>query len=109
MRDDDVHLEPDELRGELGEAVVLPLGKAKFDGDVPAFDVAQVAQSLPECIDARGPRRSRGHTEKPDAWNTLGRRLGEAMEWPPRERGHRNQELPASGAIHGASPFEPAE
>ena len=109
VRHDDIHLEPDELGGELGKTVILTLGKAKLDGDILALDVTQVAQSRPECIDARGPRRGRGHSQKPDARDGRGRLLGEAMEWPPQERGHRNQELPASSVTQGPSPCEPAE
>ncbi len=77
MRDDHIHLEPDELGGELVQTVVPAFGKAKLDDDIPALDVAQVAQSRPQRIDARGPRRGRGHAEKPDPGNGRGRLLGD--------------------------------
>ena len=80
MRHDDIHLEPDELGGELGKAVVLTFGKAKLDDDVLALDVTQIAQSRPECIDAGGPCRGRGHSQKPDPRN-VARLLSE-----PRQR-----------------------
>ena len=77
VRHDDIHLEPDELGGELGKTVILTFGEAKLDDDILALDVTQVAQSRPECIDAGGPCRGRGHSQKPDPRDGRGRLLGE--------------------------------
>ena len=99
VRHDDIHLEPDELGGELGKTVVLTFGKAKLDDDILALDVTQVAQSRPECIDAGGPCRGRGHSQKPDPRDGRGRLLGEPRERRRQERARGDQELSASSLI----------
>ena len=83
VRHDDIHLEPHELGGELGKTVIPTFRKAKLDDDILALDVTQVAQSRPECIDARGPCRRRGHSQKPNPRDRRSRLLGE----PTKRRG----------------------
>jgi hypothetical protein len=51
VRHDEVDLEPDELGREVGQALVLALGPAKFNDDVPALDLAQLAQAQPHPVD----------------------------------------------------------
>ena len=104
MRHDDIHLEPDEFGGELGKTVILAFGKAKLDDDILALDVSQVAQSRPECIDAWGPCRGRGHPQKPDPRDDRGRLLREAAEWPRHKRGRCDYELPASSVTQSPPP-----
>ena len=90
-----------------GKTIVLTFRKAKLEGDILALNISQVAQPRPECVDARGPRRGSGHSQEPDPWDSPGL-LGEAIAWPAQQRGHRNQQLPASRVTQGASPSEPA-
>jgi hypothetical protein len=53
-RDDHVHLEPDEVSGELRMAIGLPFGPAVLDAEVLPFDPPQVAEALPKRLDERG-------------------------------------------------------
>jgi hypothetical protein len=66
MRDNDIDLEPDELGGNLGEALATALRPAIFNRDVATLDPAELAQPLQESGDpvARGGRR--GHAGKPN-------------------------------------------
>jgi hypothetical protein len=45
-RDDDVYLLLDELRREASQSVVVAFCIAKFEGNIPALDVAEVFKSL---------------------------------------------------------------
>ncbi len=47
----DVNLEADQLGREVGEPLGPPLGISALDRDVLAFDVAELAKSLLECLD----------------------------------------------------------
>jgi hypothetical protein len=59
-RHEDVHVQPDQLGDERGEALGLALRRSVLNGNVVALDVAQVAQPLPEGLDLGG-LRSRVH------------------------------------------------
>ena len=48
--DDEIHAERDELSGERGEAVGLPLMEPRLDHEVLPLDVAQRAEPLPERL-----------------------------------------------------------
>ena len=53
--DDDIHLQANEIGGERRQPLILPLGRPILDHDVLTFDVAQLAQPLPECfVEERG-------------------------------------------------------
>ena len=65
----DVHLETDQLRHELGEPVSLPFCKAVRHGDVPALDVPEVAQPMPEGLDAGREIRGRARNEQTEPGN----------------------------------------
>ena len=96
---DDIHLEPDELGGELGKTLKLTLSIAKLDDDILALDITQVAQSRPERFDTGGPCRGRGDSQKPDPGDGRSRLLGESRERRHQERARGDQELPASSVI----------
>ena len=48
IRDDDVHLEPDKLGRDLGEALTAALRPAIFDREIAALDPAEFVQPLHE-------------------------------------------------------------
>jgi hypothetical protein len=52
MGHNDVHLEADELRGQCSEAVGVLLGISYLEEDVLAFNIAQLAQPVPEFFKA---------------------------------------------------------
>src|SRR5262245_2585727 len=47
---DDINLETHQLGRKLREPIDLSLRKSVLDGDVLSFDVAKLAQSLPNCL-----------------------------------------------------------
>ena len=49
-RNDDVHIERNQLGGERGEPVELSVGEAVFDDDVFPFGIPEFAQPFPECV-----------------------------------------------------------
>ena len=52
MDHQDVHREADELRRQLGEAIEAPLGVAHLQEDVLSFNIAELAQPVPEFFEA---------------------------------------------------------
>src|SRR5262245_45858385 len=48
--DDDVHVETDELRCEIGKPVFFALGKAVLDQDILPLHVAKLTQPILECL-----------------------------------------------------------
>ena len=51
-RHNDVHLEANQISREGRVSVVIALGPSGLDGDVPTFDVAQLAETLAERFEA---------------------------------------------------------
>jgi hypothetical protein len=51
QRDDDVHLQTDQVGREGGETIMLALGPSELDGDVLTFHIAQLAQALAEGLE----------------------------------------------------------
>jgi hypothetical protein len=51
LRNDDIHLQTDQVSREGGVAIILALGPAEFDDDVLTFHVAQLAQALAEGLE----------------------------------------------------------
>jgi len=50
-RNDDVHLQTDQVGREGGVAIILALGPSGLDGDVLTFHIAQLAQALAEGLE----------------------------------------------------------
>ena len=65
LRDDDVDLQANQLCREVGEPLVLPFGPALLDGDVLPLDVAEVVQTLPECLHEVGVPAGEAPPSKP--------------------------------------------
>src|SRR5262249_22554822 len=65
----DIDLEPYELIGNRGVALLAPLRPPILDRDVATFDPAEFAQSLDKGGDPFAPSGRRGRTEKPDSRN----------------------------------------
>jgi hypothetical protein len=55
--DDNVDLETGQLRGEMSKSIGFRFAPADFENDVFSLDKAQLAQTLPECVN---PRRRHG-------------------------------------------------
>jgi len=51
LRDDDVHLQTDQVGREGGVAIILALGPSGLDGDVLTFHIAQIPQALAEGLE----------------------------------------------------------
>ena len=47
---DDINLETNQLGRQFGESLVLSLSPTEFDGEVLAFDIAQIAQARPQRL-----------------------------------------------------------
>jgi len=47
----EIHLALDQLRCQTGQMVIPTVGISPIDGDVLPLDVAQLAQSLPKCLE----------------------------------------------------------
>src|SRR5262249_50075747 len=67
---DDVDLELDQLRSERGELPDLPVREPIFDADVLPFDVAALAQPLPEGLELR---REAGSAVEEEAYSAAAR------------------------------------
>ena len=55
-RQDDIDLETHQFGRKLGEPIDLTFRISVFEGDVLSFDVAQLAQSRPNCLGTGGRR-----------------------------------------------------
>ena len=63
-RDDDVHLEADQLGREVWEPIASSLGKPVLDTDVTTFDITELAEALLKGFDKRiGRRAAEEHTD----------------------------------------------
>ena len=82
-REQDVHLGPDQLRHELGEAVVAALGPSGLKREGLALHVAQVAQALAEGVEEM-LARARGFGPKERDLPRVRRRLRLSDEQRPR-------------------------
>jgi hypothetical protein len=87
-RDDDVDVQPDELGGERGQSLILELGGPMLDHHVLTFDVAQVAQPLPERL----VEERRHVTQQADPGDLPGRSLG-------RGGGRRGEEAESESGL----------
>ena len=84
-RDDDIHLEPDELSGDLGKPLAAPLRPAILDRDGAALDPAELTQPLHKCGSPLAPVRRRASAEESD-----GRQLRRLLR-PRRQRPRRRR------------------
>src|SRR5262249_62180831 len=66
MREDQVHIGANQLGGQFGKSLVVPLRPAVLDGDVRTLDVTEVAQTQADSLKPRGKRRWRCHAEESD-------------------------------------------
>src|SRR5262245_52383135 len=109
-RHDQVHAEADQLAREDGHAIAPTLRKPPLDGDVPALDVAELAQALAEGIneglialahpgkaqhaDARDRRqRLRSGRERPDHRQDSESEQDERLRHGGSERTERTRRL----------------
>ena len=51
---DDINLETHQFGGKLREPILLPLRISVLEGDVLSFNVAELAQSQPNCLGTGG-------------------------------------------------------
>src|SRR5262249_3485824 len=93
-RDDDVDLEPDELRRNLGSAFVAPFRPAILNCHAAALDPAKLAQTQYKCRHPWPPGRSRGPAQKPDG-RQLTRLLRARRERPGCRAAEQRDELAA--------------
>src|SRR5262249_28344309 len=92
-RNDDVHVEADQLGGKLRQSLGLALGIAVLDDDGLPLDVAQLSQTLAERLISGGVHRRDAHCENPDArhFPSLLRLDG---EWRNRDTDHEDNRDP---------------
>jgi hypothetical protein len=99
-------VELDQLGGQGGESVGLPVGVAGLQEDGLPLDVAEVAQALPEGGDRTGAFRL-SRCEHPDAWDggerlrLGGERRHEEGEGKDDEKAARHESLPRSQTCGG--------
>jgi hypothetical protein len=91
---EEVRLEPDQLSGEVGQAIELALRPAGLDDDGLALAIAQVPQGVPEALDVRGS--SPQHTDTRDL-RTRWRRGGEGGHEEAEDEGDKE---PNPAACH---------
>jgi len=60
MRNNDIELEIDQFGREARQPLILPIGPPVLDSDVLSHDIAERAQSLPECLITSCHRGRRG-------------------------------------------------
>src|SRR5207245_9154277 len=59
-RYDDIDIGIPQLGGELRKVSIALFGRARFDHDVAALDVAEIAETLPKSLDQGIGKRERG-------------------------------------------------
>src|SRR5215469_17253097 len=91
----------DELRGELGQSIVVPIGPAELDEDVSAFDVPEIPKSGAKCLGTRRMADGGGQAEKSYA-RSLARGL--CVRCRRREEQGRRQAIQEEPSIDHGSP-----
>src|SRR5436190_8009488 len=81
MGNDDIDLEPDELRCDFGKALAPSFRPAIFNRDIAALDPAELAQTLRESGSPCAGGRRRGRAQKSDGRH-LACLLRPRREWP---------------------------
>src|SRR5215470_6060498 len=92
MREDQVHLGTNQLGGQFGKSLVVPLRPAVLDGDVRTLDITEVAQTQADSLKPRGKRRWRCHAEESDP-RYFARLLRASRERPRRRAAEQRDEL----------------
>jgi hypothetical protein len=67
-RKDDVDIRANQIGRELWQ-LVGPFGPSEFDDEIISFDVAQIAQARPKCLNAGRVTRNRKQAKKADPRN----------------------------------------
>ena len=99
VRDNDIDLEPDELGGDLGEALAASLRPAILDRDGATLDPTEFAQPLHESGDPLAVGRRRARAQEPDGRQLAGL-LRARRERPRRRRAaEKRDELAAFHSI----------
>ena len=49
MSDKHIDIEPNQFFGQRWQSIVIALGPAELDKDIPAFDPAEIAKSCAQC------------------------------------------------------------
>src|SRR5262245_2429339 len=104
MREDQVHIGANQLGGQFGKSLVVPLRPAVLDGDVRTLDITEVAQTQADSLKPRGKRRWRCQAEESDprhfAWLLRPRRK--------RPRGRAAQECDEVAPAHAEKAYQRA-
>jgi hypothetical protein len=97
---DDIELESNQLGRQSGESLLMSIGKAKFDVEVPAIDVAEVTKAIRKCVDGSDKLGGRRRTQVSDPGNPL-RLLRTRRERPCCCAAERSYEFaPCHGVCH---------
>src|SRR5262249_21162902 len=96
MGDYDIDVEPDELREQGGQPLIMSVRPPKLDDNVATFLIAEIAQSGPKCFRPLGQTIGRREAYKADAKNPT--RLLRSRRERPRSCRAADQceEFPAS-------------
>jgi hypothetical protein len=98
----DIDLQPGELGGDLGEALVASLPPATLDRDGATFDPTEFSQSLHKSGEPFAIGRRRVRTHVPDG-RQLARLLRARRERPHRRRAEQGDELPTFHSINSSA------
>src|SRR6516162_9829758 len=89
---DDMDVESNQLGRQSGEPVLMSICKAKFDVEVPAFDVAEVTKAIRKCVDGSDKLGGRRRAQVPDPVKPL-RLLRPRRDRPSRRATNQRDEL----------------
>jgi hypothetical protein len=64
VRHEHVRLPPDELGGQLGKTLIVPLSPPELDEEVLALDIAEISQCCPEGLHLAGIAGRRGRAQE---------------------------------------------
>src|ERR1700745_4299120 len=95
---DDINVESNQLGRQSGEPVLMSICKAKFDVEVPAFDVAEVTKAIRKCVDGSDKLGGRRRAQVPDSGKPL-RLLRPRRYWPRNRTPEPRDELTPSHSI----------
>ena len=93
--DNDPNIEADEVGGKCGKPIVLSLGPAVFDGDIPAFAVACLTQTFEKHTEAFGGQLLRSAAQIADH-GLLRACPNRAEGWQSRRRAKSRNEIASS-------------
>src|SRR5262249_20068280 len=96
-RNDDVDLQPNQLRRQIGQTIGTSLCRTKLEGEIAAFDVAEFAQSFAQLLAERFRIRSRQDERSDPRRSAL---LRARRERPRSCAAEQRDELGASYSYH---------